>query len=63
MGTTEEVQSPEEPILASTSERELLVALVARHLSLWADSARHQGRFFAGLRPIVSSHADVSRSS
>jgi len=63
VGTTEEVQGLDEPISASTSERELLVALVARHLPTWADSARHQGRFFAGLRPIVSSHADVSRSS
>ncbi|MBM5798970.1 MAG: FAD-dependent oxidoreductase [Cyanobacteria bacterium K_Offshore_0m_m2_072] len=63
VGTTEDVQSLEAPITASASEQELLLELVARHLPAWAASARRQGRFFAGLRPIVRSTADVSRAS
>jgi glycerol-3-phosphate dehydrogenase len=63
VGTTEEVQSLDEPIAASASERELLQGLVARHLPTWAESAGQQGRFFAGIRPIVRGHADVSRAN
>jgi len=67
VGTTEEVQSLEEPITASNNEQQLLRALVASHLPAWADTAFKQERFFAGLRPIVhctdGKASDVSRTS
>jgi len=54
VGTTEEVQSLGQSIEASGSERELLWQLVEQHLPAFGAAARSRGRFFSGLRPIVS---------
>ncbi len=67
VGTTEEVQSLDQPIEASGSERELLCQLVEQHLPAWGAMARSRGHFFSGLRPIVSSSstgkANISSAS
>lgn len=63
VGTTEETQALQEPVAASPSEKALLHELVGQNLPSWDASARRQGRFFAGLRPIVRSSANVSQAS
>jgi glycerol-3-phosphate dehydrogenase len=63
VGTTEETQALQDPIAASASEQAMLRELVSRTLPAWDTSARRQGRFFAGLRPIVRSSSDVSQAS
>lgn len=63
VGTTEERQSLSEPIAVSSAEQQQLLALVERYLPLWLPAACRQGRWFAGLRPIVRSRSDVSAAS
>jgi glycerol-3-phosphate dehydrogenase len=63
VGTTEETQDLADPIHPSQCERELLLKLVLLHLPSWDSQARAHGSWFAGLRPIVHSSADVSRAS
>jgi len=63
VGTTEETQSLADPIEPSQCERELLLELVRLHIPSWDSQARDHGSWFAGLRPIVHSSADVSQAS
>jgi glycerol-3-phosphate dehydrogenase len=63
VGTTEEVQTIREPIAVSPAEQEQLLALVERYLPAWLPVAHQQGRWFAGLRPIVRRRADTSSAS
>lgn len=63
VGTTEEVQVLNDPIETSRTEQELLIQLVGRYLPQWQPNAQQQGRWIAGLRPIVRSCSNVSQSS
>ena len=63
VGTTEVLQGLHEPIQASEQERQFLADLVGFFLPQWRDAARLHGRYIAGLRPIVRSCSNVSRSS
>lgn len=68
VGTTEVPQDLHAPIEPSAAERESLSALVERYLPEWAGGIRTEGRWIAGLRPIVRDSgrhgsSNVSRSS
>jgi glycerol-3-phosphate dehydrogenase len=63
VGTTEQAQQPNEPARASPVEQEELLGLVSHYLPAWLANAQRHGRWFAGLRPIVRSRADVSSAS
>jgi glycerol-3-phosphate dehydrogenase len=63
VGTTEQAQQLKEPARASPLEQEELLGLVSHYLPAWLAHAQQHGRWFAGLRPIVRSRADVSSAS
>lgn len=63
VGTTEELQQLSDPIEASQVERDFLIQLVERYVPQWQQNAQRRGRWIAGLRPIVRSCGNVSRSS
>jgi glycerol-3-phosphate dehydrogenase len=63
VGTTEKAQQLNEPARASPLEQEELLGLVSHYLPAWLAHAQQHGRWFAGLRPIVRSRADVSSAS
>jgi len=63
VGTTEQAQSLNEPVRASSEEQEELLGLVSHYLPAWLPNAKKHGRWFAGLRPIVRSRGDVSSAS
>jgi glycerol-3-phosphate dehydrogenase len=63
VGTTEQAQQLNQPARASPVEQEQLLGLVSHYLPAWLPNAQQHGRWFAGLRPIVRSRADVSCAS
>jgi glycerol-3-phosphate dehydrogenase len=63
VGTTELAQELNEPARASPVEQEDLLDLVSHYLPAWLAHAQQHGYWFAGLRPIVRSRADVSSAS
>ncbi len=63
VGTTEQAQQLNEPARATPLEQEELLDLVAYYLPAWLTHAQEHGHWFAGLRPIVRSRADVSSAS
>ena len=63
VGTTEEAQTLNDPVRVIAAERKQLFGVLEHYLPAWLPIAQQQGRWFAGLRPIVRSRADLFSAS
>jgi len=60
VGTTEVKQDLDDPIAPNEQEQECVLGVLERYIPQWVNFAHDQGRWIAGLRPIVSMDPSAS---